>query len=149
MCASSASASTTDRPDRKQQNQGQNWISQRVRLAIYMRDGFACAYCARGIEAGLTLTLDHIVPYSKGGAIKDPKNLITACLNCNSSRGNRSLKDFVAVSAPYHQRDPAEVLNFIRLHRQRVLKLKVAGQMIAQSGSCRKVLDIVQGGGLI
>ena len=111
-----------------------------------MRDGFCCAYCGKGIEAGVTLTLDHLKPYSLGGAISDHKNLITACLNCNSARGNRSLKAFVEVSAAYHQREGQEVLAYIRRQVRRVLKTKVAGEMLAQRGSCRKVLDEVQGG---
>lgn len=139
MCPSPAS---TDRPTR---TQGQNWIYPPKRLAIYMRDGFACAYCGKGVEAGVTLTLDHLVPYSKGGAIIDPKNLITACRNCNSSRGNRSLKEFVEVAAAFHQRDAVEMLAFIRRQVRRVVKTREAGQMIAQRGSCRKVLDELQG----
>jgi 5-methylcytosine-specific restriction endonuclease McrA len=143
MCPTPTAAVTTDRPKR---TQGQNWITPKKRLAIYLRDGFCCAYCGKGIEAGVTLTLDHLKPYSLGGAISDHKNLITACLNCNSARGNRSLKAFVEVSAAYHQREGQEVLAYIRRQVRRVLKTKVAGEMLAQRGSCRKVLDEVQGG---
>ena len=95
---------TAARPDRHSKNQGQNWITPKKRLSLYMRDGFCCVYCGQGVEAGVVLTLDHLVPYSKGGAITEAKNLITACRSCNSARGNRPLKDFVRAVAAFHQR---------------------------------------------
>lgn len=48
-----------------------------------------CAYC------GKTATgFDHIVPRSKGGT-DDPDNLIPCCKRCNSSKGAKSLADFL------------------------------------------------------
>ena len=75
--------------------QGMNWITKHKRLAIYMRDGLACCYCAEGIEEGAKLTLDHVVPHSKGGS-NDARNLVTACHRCNSNRGDRSITTFAA-----------------------------------------------------
>jgi 5-methylcytosine-specific restriction endonuclease McrA len=68
-------------------NQGMNWIRLTTRLAIYSRDGFACAYCAEGAESGVGrgLTLDHVVPCELGGS-NQPSNLVTACLSCNSAK---------------------------------------------------------------
>lgn len=134
----------TARPDRKTLNQGQNWITQPKRLAIYMRDGFGCCYCGRGIEqAGVVLTLEHIVPYSKGGAMLDPKNLITACRNCNSARGNKALTVFVRENAAKWGRDEKCVLNYIRRNRARAIDTKTSNALIKQRGTCRKVLDVV------
>ena len=39
-----------------------NWINVRRRLAIYLRDGMACVYCGSGIEDGIKMTLDHVIP---------------------------------------------------------------------------------------
>jgi hypothetical protein len=64
---------------------GQNWIRKERRLAIYARDGFACAWC--GDRFG-KLTLDHVVPFSLGGS-NATRNLVTACAPCNGARGNR------------------------------------------------------------
>lgn len=139
-------AQTTDRPKR---TQGQNWISPNKRLAIYMRDGFCCAYCGKGVESGVTLTLDHLVPYSKGGAIIDPKNLITACLSCNSARGNRDLLEFMRVAAAYHQRRTRDISAYINRQVKKALNTKAAAALIAERGTCRKVLDAVQEGQLI
>ena len=50
---------------------------------IMKRDNFECQYCG----SPRNLTLDHIIPKSKGGA-SDWKNLVTACSRCNSSKGD-------------------------------------------------------------
>jgi 5-methylcytosine-specific restriction endonuclease McrA len=64
-----------------------NWITRVMRLAIYMRDRFTCVYCCRDLHAAepFTITLDHIKPRNAGGK-HTPKNLVTACRSCNSSK---------------------------------------------------------------
>jgi hypothetical protein len=79
---------------------GMNWISKPSRLAIYLRDGMACAYCGATLEDGAQLTLDHITTREDGGSNK-PANLITACHRCNSNRGNRDFTEFVQAVAAY------------------------------------------------
>ena len=64
---------------------GRNWIRPEKRLALYLRDGVACVYCGRSVEAAAPLTLDHLRPVSKGGS-NDASNLVTACHDCNSAR---------------------------------------------------------------
>lgn len=60
------------------------------RLAILLRDGLTCTYCQRTAEQVVCLTLDHVVPHSKGGT-DDASNLVTACDRCNSSLQDASL----------------------------------------------------------
>lgn len=49
--------------------------------------GCKCAYC----DSPEDLTLDHIIPQSKGG--KDEKtNVVCACNNCNFSKGHTPWK---------------------------------------------------------
>ena len=58
------------------------------RKNILMRDGYRCQYCAKK-QSGDQLTVDHIVPQSRGG--KDVwSNVATACRNCNNAKGNRT-----------------------------------------------------------
>jgi 5-methylcytosine-specific restriction endonuclease McrA len=58
------------------------------RLRIYMRDKFRCQYC--GEKNGVAeLTLDHILPRSRGGD-NSPLNIVTACLACNNRKSNRT-----------------------------------------------------------
>ncbi len=58
------------------------------RLRIYMRDKFRCQYCGekRGVAE---LTLDHILPRSRGGD-NSPVNIVTACIKCNNRKSNRT-----------------------------------------------------------
>jgi len=58
------------------------------RLRIYMRDKFRCQYC--GEKSGAAeLTLDHIMPRSRGGD-NSPLNIVTACVACNNRKSNRT-----------------------------------------------------------
>jgi len=54
---------------------------------IFRRDGYRCQYCGSTQH----LTLDHVTPRSMGG--RDTwENLVTACQQCNSAKGNRTLE---------------------------------------------------------
>ena len=75
--------------ERRENWQGMNWIRQDKRLAIYMRDGHACVYCSTHDK----LSLDHVVAVSHGGTNSE-SNLVTACMPCNTARGNKTVKAF-------------------------------------------------------
>ena len=66
---------------------GSKWIRPEKRLAIYLRDGFCCAYCNKDLhrESSFQITLDHLQPRSHGGN-NEHTNLVTACRRCNSKR---------------------------------------------------------------
>lgn len=57
-----------------------------TRKNILRRDSFKCAYCGRG---DLPLTLDHVIPKARGGD-DSWENLVTACIKCNNSKGDRT-----------------------------------------------------------
>ena len=61
------------------------------RLRIYMRDKFRCQYCGEKKGAG-ELTLDHILPRSRGGD-NSLLNIVTACLKCNNRKSNRTPRE--------------------------------------------------------
>ena len=69
-----------------------------VREYVLQRDNRTCQYCG---VTNVRLEIDHIVPVSKGGSYR-VSNLVTACHNCNQSKGNRSLSEFL-------QHDPARL----------------------------------------
>ena len=46
--------------------------------------GYKCAYCGCELNEN-NLTLDHVIPLSKGGAV-DPWCVIPSCRSCNSSK---------------------------------------------------------------
>jgi hypothetical protein len=63
----------------------------RARYTIYLRDEFKCVYCgASPIEDGVSLVLDHVVPYCDGGG-SDLYNLVTCCDSCNMTKGHGRL----------------------------------------------------------
>jgi len=55
------------------------------RRALFARDGWKCVYC--GTASG-RLTLDHVVPRSKGGD-SVWENVVTSCAPCNLRKGNK------------------------------------------------------------
>ncbi|MGV3538926.1 MAG: HNH endonuclease [Rufibacter sp.] len=56
-----------------------------TRQNIMRRDGYRCQYCG----TSRNLTLDHLVPRSRGGE-SSWYNLTTACSRCNSKKGDRT-----------------------------------------------------------
>jgi len=56
-----------------------------TRRRIYRRDGHECGYCG----ANKNLTLDHIIPKSRGG-LNTWENMVTCCSRCNSKKDNRT-----------------------------------------------------------
>ena len=59
-------------------------VSNRMRFAIYKRDGYHCRNCGRYTN---DLEIDHIVPISKGGK-STFDNLQTLCHSCNVKKGS-------------------------------------------------------------
>jgi 5-methylcytosine-specific restriction endonuclease McrA len=110
-----------------------NWCRPEKRLSIYLRDGLSCCYCGASVEGGAKLTLDHLIPHSKGGS-NDQSNIITACFTCNSSRGSRSWSKFAAKVAAYLNIDKAVIVRHIRNCRSRKLDVAAAKNLIALRG---------------
>jgi HNH endonuclease len=121
--------------DRHAADQGMNWIRKDKRLAIYLRDGLACAYCGEAVEDGAKLTLDHLMPHSNGGS-NEATNLVTCCHKCNSSRGNRSWMAFAGQVAAYlnHGVTADTIKSAIRRTVKRNLDLNAARELIARRG---------------
>lgn len=65
-------------------------IPMRLRFGVMQRDKFRCVYCGAKPDAA-ELQLDHVVPYSQGGA-DTIENLVTACPDCNNGRGTRPVE---------------------------------------------------------
>jgi 5-methylcytosine-specific restriction endonuclease McrA len=59
-----------------------------TRLNIWIRDGFACAYCRKALSSD-ELTFDHVVPRAQGGTTCF-ENVVAACARCNARKGSRT-----------------------------------------------------------
>jgi 5-methylcytosine-specific restriction endonuclease McrA len=84
------------------------------RRALFARDGWRCVYCG---ASGGRLTLDHVVPKSRGGE-SVWENVVTSCAPCNLRKGNR-LPHEVAMELRAKPSPPAPVL-FIRLSAPKI-----------------------------
>ena len=58
-------------------------VSNKMRFAIYARDGYRCCKCGRKTD---DLEVDHIYPIAKGGK-STYDNLQTLCRRCNKKKG--------------------------------------------------------------
>lgn len=58
-----------------------------TRFNVFLRDGWSCQYCGNGFKTR-ELTFDHVIPRSRGGRTSWD-NIVTACQNCNTLKGNR------------------------------------------------------------
>ncbi len=61
-----------------------------TRLNVYWRDHFQCQYCSTKLAAN-QLTLDHVIPVSKGGGT-NWENVVTCCPGCNVKKGCKSVR---------------------------------------------------------
>lgn len=59
------------------------------RQNLLKRDNFTCQYCGK---KRVKLTIDHVVPRSKGGPTTW-SNCVASCVKCNSKKDNKSLKE--------------------------------------------------------
>jgi len=73
------------------------------RKNILRRDGFNCVYCGSHHSP---LTVDHIIPRSRGGS-DSWENLACACVKCNNRKGSRTpeeanMKLMIQPRRPHH-----------------------------------------------
>jgi 5-methylcytosine-specific restriction endonuclease McrA len=85
-----------------------------TRRAIFARDDWTCQYCgtARG-----SLTIDHVIPRSKGGTSRW-ENIVTCCGPCNRRKGDRLPKH--AGMHPRHAPRPPSPTIFVHVAVPRV-----------------------------
>jgi len=79
-------------------NGGSSWIRKDKRLAIYLRDALACAYCGCDLHGAdpRRITLDHLTP---GHNDHRESNLVTACRRCNSQRQDKPWRQYATGGA--------------------------------------------------
>ena len=72
-------------------------VKRRIsRRALFARDGWRCVYCGDGTSR---LTLDHVVPRSRGGE-SVWENVVTACAACNLRKASFSSQSGPRRSGP-------------------------------------------------
>lgn len=119
----------------KRHDQGMKWIRASRRLAIYVRDGFACCWCGAHVSrAGIKLTLDHVKPTTRGGTHAS-RNLVTACMGCNRQRCTTSAPAYARRAAAAHVHGwPADaVLAHVRRQVRRRVNVPAARELLRAS----------------
>jgi 5-methylcytosine-specific restriction endonuclease McrA len=57
------------------------------RVGVFERDDYRCQYCGSYFSEK-NLNLDHVIPRDQGGNTSW-ENIVTSCIPCNSTKGNR------------------------------------------------------------
>ncbi len=134
---------------RFRRNQRMAWSSKSKSVVsrILERDGHKCTYCG----ATDNLSVDHIVPISRGG-LHDDSNLVTACRECNSGKGNKTVAEWeqvkserIAAAAAKEERRKAkeerrkakEVRNQPRVDWMNWAVGKTEQEVVANTARCR------------
>jgi CRISPR/Cas system Type II protein with McrA/HNH and RuvC-like nuclease domain len=96
--------------------------SLELRRAIHARERGKCFYCLRRIAARLEC-LDHVVPRARLQC-NSYRNLVSACMECNSQKGERPAEEFLRWLFRERRLTAAELSD-----RLRALDLLAAGQL--------------------
>lgn len=56
--------------------------------SIIIRDKGLCQYCGKTVS-GRNLTLDHVIPISRGGS-SNYNNVVLSCFKCNNTKNNKT-----------------------------------------------------------
>ena len=83
-----------------------------LRRAIHPREGGICFYCLRRIGAEMQC-LDHVIPRAQLGP-NSYRNLVSACRECNSRKGERPAADFMRALYREGRLTGAELLRGLR-----------------------------------
>ncbi len=76
---------------------------------VLIRDGFRCAYCGAN---GNRLTVDHVIPRSRGGE-NSFENCVASCRECNTRKGSKTPRE-AGMTLKFKPSHPT-ISEFIRL----------------------------------
>jgi len=115
-----------------------NWLYQKgplydeenIKAYVRKRDDYTCQYCGQDLH-GKRCEVDHIKPKSRGGT-DVPDNMVASCEDCNKSKDNLTLDEWVKLLEAH----PTEI-NKKRLRRvpkiREQVKISLVGSAHVQS----------------
>lgn len=59
---------------------------------VHVRDDYTCQYCGTKELSGNRLTIDHVIPRSRGGR-NDFDNTVTCCKQCNNWKADKTPRE--------------------------------------------------------
>lgn len=95
---------------------------------VHIRDGFECAYCG----SKSNLTVDHVVPRSRGGGSVF-ENVVTACFSCNNSKNDKTPSEvgLTLKKKPYHP----TISEFIRIRMEKLGAMDILNEIFSHMGA--------------
>ena len=75
---------------------------RRTQRRLLAETGGCCIYCGRPLDE-FTVSIDHIVPLSRGGLNEDV-NIVASCYYCNHLKYTMFVKDFIGLLSYKKQR---------------------------------------------
>ena len=87
------------------------------RANMLLRDMYQCQYCADTFRVA-DLTIDHVVPISKGGKT-NWENCVSACRKCNTSKGDK-----VGYMRPIREPYRPDYYNLSSLRKERPFNIR-------------------------
>lgn len=92
-------------------------LSQHDKAAVWDKTGGKCRYCGNDTNPFRDFTIDHDVPWSKGGS-DVVENLWPCCKSCNSRKGDSyDTETGILVTSPYKKfllRIPQELYDWVK-----------------------------------
>lgn len=79
-------------------------IPKDVRQRVLDRDEHRCIECGKTPADGVTLTMDHVIPYSRGGETTEG-NLVTLCEPCNQGHSDVYHPHLFSLAGLHHEWD--------------------------------------------
>jgi len=107
---------------------------------LFGRDRYLCAYCGRHFANFRDLSRDHIVPRSRGGE-NTWMNVVTACRDCNSRKGNLLLRE-AGMELLYVPYEPSHWENMI-LQNRNILADQMDYLMTGLPKNSRVLMDLI------
>jgi 5-methylcytosine-specific restriction endonuclease McrA len=80
---------------------------------LFIRDKSCCCYCGKIITKRSDITIDHVIPSSRGGKTTW-ENCVTACKKCNSFKSNKTPEEanLFMVFQPYKPKNYSALMMF-------------------------------------
>lgn len=92
-------------------------IKERTKHKVFAKDSYTCRACGFYDEYGHGLTVDHIVPVSKGGK-NEINNYQCLCVTCNAIKGAAEVNELPIRQAPNLDRSYKEYMQEVNANRQ-------------------------------
>jgi hypothetical protein len=132
-------------PRGKDYQQGEKYLQETVRKAVFGRDGYTCQICGRSVKDGVILH-EHHIGFWKGYRSDRIGNLLTVCEHCHTSKNHKPGGALWGIE-PKSNMAPAAYMNAVRWQMYDMLRFShpdvdIHIQYGARTSVTRKQLNI-------